>query len=142
MVVTPGLTGVTTPVVAPIVATPVADEDHEPPPASVSVVVEPIHTVPAPEIGEGVAVTESTMDVVQPEAAVKVIIVVPTLSVVTTPVVGSMVATPVVPEAQLPDDVSESVAVVPTHTTEGPVMTPGAGLTVTTLVAVQPEPSV
>jgi hypothetical protein len=62
MVTVPGLTPVSTPVVPPIVATPLV-LDHVPPPvASVSVIEEPAHTLPglAMEAGSELTVIGKT----------------------------------------------------------------------------------
>ena len=58
IVVVPEVTPVTTPVDEPIVATPGALLDHEPPPVLlVSVMVDPGHTVPGPTIGPAADIT-------------------------------------------------------------------------------------
>ena len=58
MVAVPEVTPVTTPVEEPIVATPGALLDHEPPPVLlVSVMVEPGHTVVGPTIGPAADIT-------------------------------------------------------------------------------------
>lgn len=56
------------------------------------------------------------------------------------PVVAPMVATPVEPLVHVPPDVVElNVVVLPTHIPNVPVIAAGGGLTVTVLVAVQPD---
>ena len=57
---------VTTPVVNPTVAMPVALLLHVPPPASLSVVVKPEHTVSVPSIAVGNGLTVTTAVMIQP----------------------------------------------------------------------------
>lgn len=67
MVVVPVVIPVTMPVVAPTVAIAGLALVHAPPGVVVvSVVVLPIHTVPAPPIGEGIAFTVTIAVTVQP----------------------------------------------------------------------------
>jgi hypothetical protein len=70
MVVVPVVTGETMPVDAPTVATPGALLVHVPPPASVRVMVEPIHTVEGPEIGAGADIILSVVVATQPAVVV------------------------------------------------------------------------
>ena len=66
--------------------------------------------------------------------------VVPAATPVATPVALLIEATLVVPLAQVPPLVASlSTAVLPTHTVPLPVIDPGSGFTVTSLVAVQPD---
>jgi hypothetical protein len=56
-----------------------------------------------------------------------------------TPVVETMVATPVLLLSQLPPgDVEDTVAIEPTHTDDGPVIGCGIGFTVIVIVCAQP----
>ena len=55
--VAPGETPVTMPDNEPMVATPVDDEVHVPPPASYNVVVEPIQVTATPVMGAGIVFT-------------------------------------------------------------------------------------
>jgi hypothetical protein len=57
---------VTTPVVKPTVAIPVALLLHVPPPASLNVVVNPEHTVSVPSIAVGNGFTVTTAVMIQP----------------------------------------------------------------------------
>ena len=65
-------------------------------------------------------------------------IVVPAATPVTMPVVEPIVAMPVDPELHVPPGVGSMSGIIdPTHTTEGPLMAPGEGLTETLFVAQQ-----
>jgi len=116
---------------------------HVPPPASVSAVVAPTHTVKVPEIAEGNAYTVTTAVVWQPVLSAYVIIVVPAVPPVTIPVVDPIVATIVLLLLQVPVAVaSVNVVVSPEHTDNVPEMLAGDALTVTTDVVTQPLASV
>jgi len=68
MLVVPAATLVTMPVLTPIVATPTAEDDQKPPPASVSDVVCPVHNEVIPEIAVGRGFTVIIEIAVQPVA--------------------------------------------------------------------------
>ena len=133
---------VTKPVVAPIVATPVALLLHVPPAvASVSVVVLPAHNDNVPLIADTVLTVTMAVAIQPPPApaaevgVVKVITDVPADIPVTMPVLRPMVATPVALLVQVPaPKASVSVVVLPRHTVNVPDIAAGAGETVTTQV--------
>jgi hypothetical protein len=129
----PGKNPLTTPPPL-IVATPGDALFQLPPPvASLSVVVEPTHTIVVPVITAG---NGSTVTVVVTKQPVTVIIYdmtdVPAETPVTTPVAGSTVATPGVALLHVPSSVASlSVIVEPSHTLERPVIAAGKGSIVT-----------
>ena len=133
-------TPVTTPVKKSTVEIPVLLLVHVPPPAtSLNVVVKPAHTLAVPVIDDGNGLTVTTLVAIQPVAREYVIVDVPANTPVTTPVEISIVAIPVLPLVHAPPPVASLKAVVkPAHTVLVPVMGDGNGLTVTTLVAIQP----
>ena len=134
IVVVPCATPVTTPEETPIVATPVLLLDHVPPgTASVRVVVPPIHKGAIPIIGGAVFTVTINVDV-QP-AAVYDIIVVPPLTLVTSPVTSTE-ATVGVLLLQVPPAVVLLNAVVKPRHIEG---TPSIGVALLVLVIV-PDP--
>ena len=129
----------TVPVVAPMVPTAGVLLLQVPPAVLLpSVVVWPAHTSGIPLIVPGTALTVITIVFWQPVAGVLVIVAVPLLSPVTSPVVGftDTVASALahVPPAML----LVSVMVAPTHRLVGPPIV-GSGFTVTGVVAAQPE---
>jgi hypothetical protein len=133
----PAETPVTIPVVAPTVALalPVL---QVPPPASFRVVVVPGHTTSDPVIAPGSGFTVTTAVIEHPVGAVYVIVVVPASTPVAMPL-GLTVATLPVLLAHVPPAVaSASVVVRPAHTVIVPVMVAGNGLTVITVVVMQP----
>jgi hypothetical protein len=106
-------------------------------PPSDNPVVEPAQTTAVPAIAPGAAVTVITLVTVQPEPNEYVIVTMPGFTPVTTP--PSTVATDVDDEVHdPPGGVSVSVAVAPAQTELTPMIGPGDGLTVTTVVPVQP----
>lgn len=66
MVEVPDATPETIPELEPTVATPVLLLVHNPPPASLSVVIEPAHTSAVPLIDDGDGLTVTTVVVVHP----------------------------------------------------------------------------
>ena len=136
--VVPVSTPLTTPPVV-IVATDVLLLLHTPPPvASLSALVAPTHKVIVPVIASGAGVTVIVFVTVQPEPSEYVIIAVPALMPVTTPVVKSTL-TVVAVLVQLPPVITSlRVIVAPTHTDDGPVIPNGDGLTEITVVVRQP----
>ena len=150
MVVVPVLIPVTTPVL-PTLATEVLLLAQVPPVVvSVSVMAEPTHTVAGPlmipAVGAGSTVTLCTeVSVPQPNTAVKVILVVPAVTPVTTPVEEFTDAIAVDPDVQVPPEVeSERVIELPTHTVEGPDMVTGVVAPTDTgaVINVVPQPLV
>ena len=147
----PAETPVTTPELLFTVATAVLSELQEPPavPLLVKVVVPPtqIAGVPANVPALGGAVTVTTNDAVAfehpPEpTTVYVIVAVPAETPLTTPVVEFTVATPVLPELQVPPVTVElKVVLPPTQIPWVPLNVPalGAAVTVTVRVAVTLE---
>ncbi len=136
---------VTTPVVNPTVAIPVALLLQVPPPASLNVVVKPEHTVSVPNIADGNGLTVTTAVIIHPVGSVYVIVAVlavATVPPVTIPVVKPTVAIPVALLLQVPPPASLNVVVKPEHTLRLPNMVVGNGFTVTTAVVKQPEPIV
>ena len=108
------------------------------PPAleSDSVSVLPGQIAPAPVIATGFALTVKACVAVQPVGSVYVIVVVPALTAVTTPVVDTIVAIVVSLLVQLPPEVASiSSAVLPAQADIVPVIADGLGLTVTNDVA-------
>lgn len=115
-------------------------ELHEPPGvASVRQFVSPRQMLMLPEIAAGNGSTVTTTEMVQPSGDVAVMMEVPPPIPVTTPVPGSIVATPVLLLLHVtPGVASVNVTVLPWHNSSGPLMFAGV-LTVTTRVAGQPE---
>ena len=140
IIVVPADTPVTTPLLLPTLATPVAPLAHTPPlVASVRVVVNPTHTLVVPPIAAGLAFTVTVATARQPVLNVYVIIVVPAVRPVTTPVETPIVATPVLPLVHVPPLVaSVRVVVAPTQALSVPPMAAGLAFTVTTVVTRQP----
>jgi hypothetical protein len=128
-----------------MVATPAGLMLHVPPvDASVSVVHTPTHMLVVPLIAAGRGVTVTTfVDEQPPEPIDTVIVTVPDVRPVTTPVVGStvpIVALLLLHEPPPDDEVSDMVC--PTQTLDGPLIVPGPELTVTTFVTKQPPGAV
>lgn len=123
---------------------------HTPPSvASVSVTDEVIHMLSGPPIAAGLALTDTTMLVgqlvVPLVSAVYVMVEMPGITPVTTALLPEPEtdATPGLLLPHVPPDVDEvSVVTLPTQTLSEPVIVPGAGLTVTSAVAVQPVDNV
>ena len=132
----PPLTPVTRPVAALTVAMPVRLLLHAPPlTASVSEVVRPWHTTGVPSIAEGAGLTVTTVAIQQLPGIVYVIVAVPPVTPVTTPVPVTTLAVPGAEELQVPPvTASLNEVVKPTHTLGVPRIAVGDGLTVTTAV--------
>ena len=106
---------------------------------SLRVSVRPTHTLVEPIIGPGVGLTLIVVVVIQPVGKVKVITVLPIATPVTTPVVDPTVAMVVALLVQVPEpEASLRASVEPMHTASPPEIGAGSGVTVTTLVMVQP----
>ena len=141
-VVVPAAMPATVPVVAPMVPTAAVLLLQVPPAVLLpSVVVWPAHTSGIPLIVPGTALTVIVVVFWQPVDGVFVIIAVPLVNPVTSPVVG-FTDTVGSALAQVPPAiVLASVIVAPTHKLVGPLIT-GSGYTVTGVVAAQPVGSV
>ena len=126
---------VTVPVEEPIVATPVLELVHVPPPiAATRLVVLPIQMMLVPVIADGVAFTVTTAVFTQ-LPAVYDMVTVPAATPVTTPVDEPTVAKPVLLLLHVPPVVAQaSVVVAPSHTVSVPVI--GNGFTLTFIVVV------
>ena len=141
-VVVPAAMPATVPVVAPMVPTAAVLLVQVPPPVLLPNVVDwPAHTSGIPLIVPGTALTVIVVVFWQPVDGVFVIIAVPLVNPVTSPVVG-FTDTVGSALAQVPPAiVLASVIVAPTHKLVGPLIT-GSGYTVTGVVAAQPVGSV
>lgn len=109
-----------------------------------NVIVDPTHTVSGPSIGSGFAYTINDTLEKQPVTGSVADIVSgpPAILPVTTPVAASMLASGGMLLAHTTvDEPADIVAELPTHTPAGPVIGPGFGLFVTTIVALQPDGS-
>ena len=107
---------------------------------SVSVIVYPAHTPVGPPIAPGAALTVNTTDELQPPANVYVMVLVPAIMLLITPVDPPIVATNVFPLLQLPPVVASlKVVSEPAHTAAVPKIEVGCGLTLTIAVAIQPD---
>lgn len=117
---------------------------HVPPDVmSVSVTVEPAHTLVGPPIAAGCGLTVTIAVVAHVVGDEYDMVAVPAETPVTTPVEEPTVATPVLPLLHVPNNVaSSSVVVELTHTVIVPVMAAGSGLTDTTTERAQPVPNV
>ena len=106
---------------------------HTPPGVgSVRVVVPPKHIVVLPIIGAGVGSTVIVRVVAQPVPIVYVTVAVPTLTVVSKPVVGLIGATVVgLTDHVPPGEGQVNVPDAPKHNDDGPVIGEGIALTVT-----------
>lgn len=113
---------------------------HNPPPASVKVVVAPTHTWALPVIAGGNGLTVTIVVAIHPVGNEKVMIAVPADTPVTTPVADPTVPMEVDPELQVPPPPSANVVIWPRHTKVIPVIVPGNGSTVTVVVAEQTIP--
>ena len=111
-----------------------------PPVGSVRGMPAPAHTLPAPTMPGGAAITVIAFVTVQPVPSEYVIVVeVPAVIPVTIPDSEPIVAAAVLPLVQTPPPtLSVNVAVPPAHTVEGPVMVTGELLTVTVIFVAQP----
>ena len=144
IVAPPGNTPVTTPEDEPTDANEGALLVHKPPATpSVNVVVAPWHTVDAPVMELGAAVTDTILVTLQLPPRVYVIIAVPGDTADTMPDAIPIVATEGFALIHVPPvETSPRVVVVPVQMTDvPPVMGEGVAKTVTTLVALQPVPS-
>jgi hypothetical protein len=138
MVAVPGVTPVTLPkastiatVISPLLHVPNGVASDKVIPADVQVMVPPI-------IGAGGAFTVIIVVTAHPVPAVNVIMVVPGVTPVTSPL-DEIVATDGVLLLQVPEMELVSRIVSPWHTCDGPPMAGGNGFTVTAAVAEQPE---
>jgi hypothetical protein len=138
------------------VATPFTTPDEEPteavagvlllhvPPVVilVSVMDEPRHTLPGPEIAAGNGLMVTMADVLQPVPRVYSIAAVPAATPDTIPVAPAA-ATDGAPLDQVPPGVGlDNVVVPPAHVLIVPVMSAGSALTVTVCVRKHPVPNV
>ena len=116
---------------------------HVPPVVpSVNEIVEPTQNGEDAEIADGVVLTVIIVVAVQPVPREYVIIDVPDITPVTTPVPLTTVATVVVPLDQVPPVVpSVNVMVVPEQNGEEPGIADGSTFTVTTVMVKQPVPN-
>ena len=107
---------------------------------SVRLIVEPTHTEADPPIDAGDVLTVTTAEFVQPvDVCVKVILVVPGVKPLTTPVDAPIVAVPGVPLTQVPaPDDSVKVLVAPVHESNVPPNAAGVGFTVATTELLHP----
>ena len=130
------------PVPEPIVATDVLLLAHVPPPGSNKVVVAPIQIPVTPVITEGSGLTVIVLYAEHPvEANPYVMVAVPAVMPVTSPVDDPTVATEVLLLLHTPPLVASLSAVVnPTQTAAVPVIGTGVGLTVTVVPTAQLTP--
>jgi hypothetical protein len=141
MFAVPAPTPVTTRVPEFTVATLVLLLVHTPPAtALVSVMVDPWHTVVGPPMLPGAAFTVTVFDASVPQPVLYLITVVPAVSPSTSPDVGDtdtcvVVALHAPPVAALLINI-----MLPTHTVDGPCITPGDGFTVIATLALLPQP--
>ena len=133
----PAVIPVATPVVALIDMLPLGVLHVPPAGVALSVVLLPIQTVSVPLIVPGAALTVTTADVLQPPA-VYTTVAVPALFPPIKPGLSSVATVVGVTDHVPPVVVLLSVVVRPTQSVRLPVMTAGVGVTVTTLVVVQP----
>lgn len=114
------------------------------PPLLLTVAVAPMQTLPAPVIAGGNGFTVSVRVMEQPvEESVKVMVVVPAATPLTTPVAMLIVAVPVLLLAHVPPPaLLLKVADEPTHTAAAPDMAGGGPLTVILVVVKQPVEAV
>ena len=135
MVSVPGFEPTTKPVDAPMLRFTPALVQVPPGTPSVAVVAEPTQIPPDDTMADGEGLTVITVLMEQPAPTVYIMLAVPAVTPVTTPVVGFTVATPAEPLAQVPPVVaSVSVMVWYWQTTVGPAMATGSGFTVITCV--------
>jgi hypothetical protein len=87
---------------------------HVPPAVtSLSVKVYPVHTDPVPVIADGVGLTVTTAEVLQPvDVSTNMIVLVPVLIPLTKPVVDPTVAIPVEPDVHVPAPLTSASSVV------------------------------
>ena len=126
------------------VATVVGVADHVPPDVmSLSVIVAPSgHKLLAPVIPAGKGLTVTTAVAGEPQPSLYIIVVVPVATVETIPFDAPIVATVVVLLVHVPPfGLSDKVILLPMHTAPGPLIAPGAAITVTTKVAAEHPPA-
>lgn len=138
----PEISPLTTPDPEPTVATEVLLLLQVPPPASLSEVDEPIHTLFTPEMAAGNGLTVTTFRVVHPVPSVYVMVEVPKATPVTRPEPETTVATEDVLLVHVPPPASLREVVKPAQTAGVPEIPDGNGLTVSTVVIKQPVPKV
>jgi hypothetical protein len=140
IVVVPGAIPATTPVTASIVATDSSLLLHSPPVvAELNDAVLPAHIAIGPAIAAGVAPVVTVIELKQPVAEVYVILVVPALTPVTSPVPASTVAFDVLLLVHVPPAGEELNAVAaPAHTCASPPIADGISFTVTSRLTAQP----
>ena len=121
-----------------IVATPAELPDQTPPPAaSVKVVVVPGQTIATPVMGNGAALIDMDWEEEHP-ALVKLMMAEPPERPVTSPDAEPTVARVVLLLLHTPGPESLNDADAPTHKFETPDTAAGEGLTVTTVLVLQP----
>jgi hypothetical protein len=114
-----------------------------PPPTLLSVVVEPAHTLAAPDIGEGSALIVIAVLLEQPVGSVYIALTGATEVATRPPVVGSMVAAKLLLVLQVPPAVAfVRIVEEPRQTLVVPPIAAGSELIVIGLIAVQPFGSV
>ena len=116
---------------------------HTPPVTpSLSRVVAPVHTTVVPVIVPGdEAATVSSAVASVPQPVEYVIVAFPELLPETIPLAGPIVATELLLLLQVPPvTASLNVVVNPVHTFSDPIIVPGAGVIVITLVSAVPQP--
>lgn len=112
---------------------------HVPPAlAFVSVIDELSHTVLAPPIAAGLGFTVTTTETVQPVPNEYIIVDVPGVNPLTSPVAEPTVATLVALLVHAPPPGDDKVVVAPAHTLAVPVIGDGADITVTVIVVLHP----
>ena len=139
---TPAVSPLTRPVVNPTAAVVMALLLQLPPAVgSVRLTVDPIHTADAPLIAPGCGLTLMPLVAVQPVPNEYVIVAVPGLTPVTSPVAELMAAIAVLLLLHVPPAVAlVKVVVVPAHSPDTPLMAEGTATTVIVFVTVQPVP--
>jgi len=138
-VVVPGETPLTDPEPERVVATDVLLLLHVPKPGSVSEIELPLQTVDGPDTEEGSGLTVTTAVTAQLSALVYEIVVVPGRIPPTLPEVAPTVAVVDVLLLHVPPVVTSARSVAdPIHVCNVPVIEEGIGLTVTTIVVLQP----
>ena len=133
----PADTPVTIPDAAPTVAKPLLAVQVPPGDVSPNVVVKPIQTLVTPVIAAGSGLTVIGLVTKQPPGNVYVMVAVPAVTPVTSPV-EMTVAFPELLVQVPPAGVLPSEVIEPTHTLAIPVIAVGTGFTVTGAVIIQP----
>lgn len=111
---------------------------HVPPPELVNAVVNPAHTTNVPPIVDGNGLTVIDFVIIQPVGSVYVMILIPAVLPVTTPVAAATEALLLLLVHVPPVVVFVNKVVEPTHIVLLPPITAGNGLIVTMAVAKQP----